>query len=647
MTRLHLGRACLATGIVVLTCAPAYGQWVDQTFSLQIGRNTIYLEVEPEDNAADAVFVTTPADAITTVWTWRPVDAGIGIACPDENAPECQPSTDSGWRLWLPASNPDAATLNSLYAVRGGQVYVIEASAPATLTIRGKPDTSKTRWLDGFNVAGFHVDPSNVPSFQDYLAPSASHANTQIFEMNLAGDLVEITDLTTPIVPGKGYWVSSATNTDYDGPLNIDHISLRGLNYGRRITEYQVQFENLADAARTVNFSVATSLAPPASPAGLPTNSGAIPMKWRDYETNPDALFLLQDLNTGTSADFSVNATGEIQDAVRIVRVSVDRLGQSIAEVDPETGSGAQYQSILTINDGAGFRRQVAVTSEVQNQAGLYVGTVTVDHVAWVQADARVVQDPDAANGYENPFFDCNENLTADSIDIEDMTSADLNNNEIPDECESVTDLTTPRATTDPFVFPVLVHFDGTSTYKFLTEATLLFKPFDGIDPARFVIATPDCPACDDFFAGSVVDGERFKLRFGTAAFAFDDDLTLSGGFGTALTGSAVVAADDPLNPFRHKYHPDHSGEDPGETWAVKRDFGFSFDCSTGLPFTCGATATALSRPGSGDIFLTGCYFETLSGDGGENGLHKRAINVCGKFDLQRISSIALLNDGM
>ena len=46
-----------------------------------------------------------------------------------------------------------------------------------------------------------------------------------------------------------------------------------------------------------------------------------------------------------------------------------------------------------------------------------------------------------------------------------------------------------------------------------------------------------------------------------------------------------------------------------------------------------------LERPGTGDVVLKGCYYETLGG------LHKREINLCGTFILRRISTIAVLNN--
>ena len=189
------------------------------------------------------------------------------------------------------------------------------------------------------------------------------------------------------------------------------------------------------------------------------------------------------------------------------------------------------------------------------------------------------------------------------------------------------------RTTPAQFAFPILVHLSFDGVYKFLREVTLLWDPGDPKLnlPAHFVLATPDClPAvCDALEAGSIQDGQPFARRMSTAAFSFNEDLTLSGGFGTTLTGQTTLAPDDPLNPFRHLYHPDHDCDQLGECYEITRSFVFTFD--TDPP-------PELARPSWGDSFLTGAYTESLEG------LHKNPIPVAGRFQLQRVSTIATLN---
>ena len=56
--------------------------------------------------------------------------------------------------------------------------------------------------------------------------------------------------------------------------------------------------------------------------------------------------------------------------------------------------------------------------------------------------------------------------------------------------------------------------------------------------------------------------------RLSAIGFDFDgkgtNDMALAGTFapGNSLTGAIQIASDYPLNPFLHKYHPDHDNLD-------------------------------------------------------------------------------------
>ena len=602
------------TAVVLAWINPAFGQWREQNFQLEQGWNTVYLEVDPAEDDADALFGNQPPEdvIIERVWTWTPAAAN-GSGCLDPNDPDCELTHDSGWLVWLPPSDP-ARPVISLSKVTGGQVYLIKAGDQATLTVTGTPTTRKTRWLEGFNVAGFHVDETCQPTFASYLAPSHVHADPDIYVMDTFGDLSQVADpAVESIEPGRGYWVSAIGAAEYDGPLAINTSSRRGLLYGKHQVEHRLDLENLAGEGRTVTLTLSESADPPLLPPDLPGNAGVIPMMVRDYSV-PDILYELIpfDHNNPVSVDVAAANPATPQDARKLLRLSVARQGQNEAVVTEDENS-LQYPSILIITDGTGYRRRLPISAEVPGRAGLYVGTVSVDAVAWVQADAKIVFDPDEDNGYENPQWDCNRNGVADADDIAAGTSPDCGEptncftqhpepgcdfapleecvcnsdetccssdgqwhdgcvtlaegcslcddqsagNLIPDECEAPPDTTTPRPTQSPFTFPVIIHYDGDATYTFLRKVTFLFAPGDETTPGRYVLATPDCQNCDTLEAGTIIDGQPFKRQIATAAFSFEHDLTLSGnGFGGTLQGSTVVAADDRRNPIPHKLHP-------------------------------------------------------------------------------------------
>jgi hypothetical protein len=582
-------RAC-AVAAVLCVCTAANAQWVTETFNLQAGWNSVFLQVDPANNRADAVFVTTPTDAIERVWTWRVNQVRDGDALATRSA---------DWQVWLPASDPNSI-VNTLVGVRGGQVYLVKATAPATLTITGTPNGSKTEWVNGSNVAGLYVDPSGPPTFDTYFAPSTTHASTDIFALQSDGSFNSVAT-SSNAGAGLGYWISTSGEGQYSGPIDVSSSTLRGLDYSNVIVELQVGLRNLSTNNRTVTLTGVES-APTPDP-NLPANAGSLPLKLRQFTSDPNTPYTLETLDTSNPQTVQLGANGTDDDATQVLQLSVDRTTASLRN------GGGQYQSLVQIRDGAGFLRTVPVSTVVDTLAGLYAGRVVVNQVAWVQADARIVTDADPNSGYEDSTV----------VDSDEGPNADT---------------TTPRPTPAAFSFPVIIHFDGTS-YTFLSEVTLLYQPDpnDPADPGRYVLATPSCgSACDALEPGSILDGEPFRRRISTANFSFVQDLPMAGSFTSQLTvPTLTIDGDDPLNPFLHRYHPDHDGDRPGEVLTVTRDISFDF--------TCPPQPGEFPRPGLGDALLNGCYSETLTG------LHKEPINVAGYFELSRLSTIDTLNN--
>jgi hypothetical protein len=127
-----------------------------------------------------------------------------------------------------------------------------------------------------------------------------------------------------------------------------------------------------------------------------------------------------------------------------------------------------------------------------------------------------------------------------------------------------------------------------------------------------------------------------------SAAFGFKEPIPLngSGDFGqNTFTAQVPMLHDDPLNPFGHRYHPDHNNLDerfeeplsPGiESFTITRDVSLSF---SPVP------PDGWELAGWGDSQLGGTYRETI------RGVHQRPIYIEGYFRLQRASTVISLND--
>jgi hypothetical protein len=208
------------------------------------------------------------------------------------------------------------------------------------------------------------------------------------------------------------------------------------------------------------------------------------------------------------------------------------------------------------------------------------------------------------------------------------------------------------------FEFPIILHLSEDGQSKMLTDVTLL-KTVDGAcsdsgadctsdaecpqgetcaGTGNVVLKTPDCPptVCDGTLVGALtVNGQPFARRVSTAAYSFGNDLVLNGDLTSTLSASVTVTADDPLNPFRHKFHPDHDGVDqfgdpiPGEVFEFTRAFVLAF---------ASEPPEGESVLDWGDSVVGGTYSETASG------LHKESITTQGRFRLHRVSDIGVLN---
>lgn len=654
----HIG-SVVAGAAFLAASGIAHGQWLERTHPLQAGWNAVYMEVDPAPAEADALFAGLP---IEEVWA-RSARLGVDGPpdCADPNDPDCVPDVSSSWDVWLPPSDPRRVVTN-LRLIDGGQVYLIRAAAPTVLTLTGTPNGSVAMWKSGYNLAGGHVedDPADAPTFGANFAGSTAFATPSVFEVLPDGSPSPVANpANIKIKPGVGYWIRSARDTSYGGPIRIDNGSLRGVDFGVDAVEHAIRFENRVASARPVDVTYVPSAGVPSVQPSEPTNAGDVPIKWFEYVSGPVESAL--QWNTLTTASWNLAAAGNAA-ARATVQIAIDRVGLPGAVVD-SSGQGSQYQGLLLVRDGAGFRRWLSVVGQVpvsvaagrsrsaMDRPGLYFGNVTVNQVQWASAGARTwtnddPNDPTFANegrcvGGAVDGSPCHDDAKCPGGRCEGYCIGGANHDAVctaavhcPDgRCSMETDDLTLRPAPAEFTFPIIIHLAEDGAYKLLSEVTLLWQPPNEASqmPGRFVLATPACdPAvCDALEAASIQDGEPFARRLGTAAFSFDGDLPLSGDFDLALEGEYTIPEDHPLNPFRHKYHPDHDCDQVGECYEVARSLRFSFAATP---------PEGETRPGWGDRILGGTYEETL------HGLHRKPITVGGRFEISRVSGVAALN---
>ncbi len=594
----------LLVSVCLVLAHEAQAQWTTQSMQLHGGWNAVFLQVQPEPSSCDAAFAGLPVES---AWAFNRTLAPVQfIQDPSSLAPG-----NPDWLTWVPTNSPAAATAN-LFALEACRAYLIKLPSNAGTigwSIKGRPVLKPIAWMKGsLNLVGFAVAPGGGPSFQDFFAGSPAHAGQPIFRLSAQGQWTKITaPASTYVNPGEAYWVGCSGPSTFSGPLAVETGFRSGLDYGRSQVELTLKIKNASASPHTFSVTKLSSAPPPSGQAPL---AGSVPLGYfrmdlanqiYDWSPLPSALEKL-DVPPGQEWE---------------LRLEVLR-----NQMAPSGNPQAQYQTLLEVADDAGSRWLVPVTayglqsgplpppgggnfqaaSELNPRAGLWVGAVTLNKVS-------------------QPSHPTTPN--------------------------------TPQAADSQAQFRLLVHVNEQGQARLLQQVIQMWtngttKP-DPIDPSKLVVDQPghyvlltDETLLPKYSGATLIDGQPVGQRLSSAAFAFKSPLlmTSSGAFG-AGTNSCLVTLDynDPLNPFKHVFHPDHNNLDEQYAQALPEGAeAFTVQRQVQLEFQTQAP-NGPQQVGWGDTQLGGKYRETITG------IHKSPIFVEGTFRLQQASRVGVLND--
>lgn len=597
-------RIVSAMALWVLTASPALGQWVNQTISLQPGWNAVFLEVQPEPDECESVFQGLPVES---VWFWNRRFSSVQFI---QDASTLMPEQPE-WLTFFPSAS-GKGHLSDLFIIQGGRAYLIKikGAQPVDWVVKGKPVLRSLDWMaDSFNLVGFGVDPVAQPTFQAFFAPSAAHAGKPVYELNAQGQWRNIADPSSErIQPGKAYWVYSAGQSRYQGLLTVAVEQAGQINFGRVLTEQNFRLKNAGLSARQVTISKLPSETPP--DPSLPLLAGDVPLSWWNTST-------LSWADMTDDLQFTVPAGGELA-----VRLAVRR--KDMSPFSPPAGSAALYQNLFSIMDGAGSRLLVPViarglstqgeqalaplnfgaqSESGDGRAGLWVGTAVISKVNYPSDPSPPLRD-------------------------------------------------TPVPTASEFQMRLILHVDGSGQARLLQQVTLMWQEGttmpDPEDPTKQIVAEPgryvlvaDDGLVSQFSGAAVRDGEVVGRRISSAAFTFSEPQAMTGSFGGLLACTLSTDYDDPKNPFKHKYHPDHDNldydfvtihPDGRESYTIVRNIELTFSEED---------PENQDLPGWGDNRMGGVYRESIQG------VHRDELMVEGIFRLNHVSRVAVLNDGL
>ena len=477
---------------------------------------------------------------------------------------------------WLSWSTAGGVT--NLFALEGGRPYLVKATAAFNWQIQGRPVVRRRDWIsDSFNLTGFSVDSLSPPTFQNFFAGSPAHAGQPIYRLTSAGHWDRVLDpASSTLRSGEAFWIRCLGVSAYSGPLKVEVELGTALEYGRVLTEQRLRVRNESGVPRSLTLRRLASGNPPQ--ASQPELAGLVPLAYYRVDAATQTASWVSLPTPLTPLNL---AAGEEM----ILRLEVRR-----TEMNPYTpapnGPGALYQSLLQLTDGVGARELIGVTalgldaaSNVHPRAGLWVGNAVIRKVN---------------QGHR-----------------EDSTNA------------------TPTGTEYPF--RLLVHVDRLGQPRLLQQVLQRWRQSAGTAPGRTVLLTD----ASRLTPADLTEGGR---RISSAAFAFQQPVVLAGTgeFGAGQFGGSITNDfNDPLNPFKHRYHPDH--DNLNATFNAVSPEAFTFIRQIQMMFTSD-DPEGLNMPGWGDDQLGGRYRETLTG------VHRYPLYVEGTFRLHRVSRVAELN---
>ena len=582
-----------------------------QEFVLKPGWNAIFLEVQPEKNDVPTVFKDIP---FTSLWRWSDPRTG-----PQFVADQSEAKLDvARWQIHLPTTRPESFQ-NNLAAVFRHEAYLLNLSGTqnVTLSITGKPGYQRSRWaVDGYTLTGLPIDPewpNGGPSVIDFFSPSTAHfdaATSQprgLYRLQSNGSWVPLT-ATNTLKSGEAYWIYTRGGSDYLAPVEAEIPGITEITYtlGGDQKELAFSFRTNSVGGSVQNVFLSH---------WLPDQS--LPLRINEFAPQEGSSW--RDLPNG----YSVSPT---QGTRRTIRLAASR----------DRVPGLLYEGVLTLKAG-GIRHVVPLTvqrdkpdtvaqaSRPFNPVGLWMGTVRITHVSEVnglKTNYTVVYDTNRVDGVETV-------VARATTEVRNVQQGSL-----------------PTPVKEPFDMRLILHTGVDGISRILQSVTLL-KKADSVTVANQVVTSQQGgdavlisdPSLLGSFEGVTLRGRdkiggRFSTPFypmyQTNGIPFDAGLDL----GRRIQASWSLPPGAPLNPYRHKYHPDHDNLDrnfqtyKAEAYPVRRTVVLD------IPARQGSTR----KPGAGQDEIEGVYTEVIEG------VHRIPITVQGTVALKRLIAVGVLN---
>jgi len=514
-------RAWAIALFALLLTRPLQAQLTTQSFSLQSGWNSIWLEVTPTNNDVNVVFAGVPVES---VWTFQARLTAVDFI-QDPSEPVWNRDR---WLVHVPTNRFESLN-NNLFTVSALRAYLVKVTAPATFTITGRPSLRHLAWApDAFNLRGFPIDPGIPPAFNSFFRYSPAHFNSvsnrleRIYKLSSSGQWT----LAGPgelMQRGIAYWVYCRGGSEYQAPFEVQIEASDRIDFGDGVEQVTVQLLNRTTA--NITGTLRDQLVPtPISYASFNPTNGVV---W-----SPLPSPLAQAVSTAQPQP---------------VRLAIRR-GAMASE---------EYGSVLEVKNGAGVRYLVPVTASRQaqvagnsaaNYAGLWAGTATISAVNEVNSPTNATAPTPVSADFTLRLL----------LHVDDSGATRL----LREVIQLWQDGT---YTTDAEGRQVV---DTPGHYLLVTDHRLI--------PALKGVSLRD---------GQPVGRRLSTAYFDFPTTPDENYLSLNGSFGgtNSLSASFTLSPTFPTNPFRHKFHPDHDNLDAtfqnfrAESYQIARSFTLAF----------------------------------------------------------------------
>ena len=569
----------------LLTAWDAPAQWVTQTLQLKPGWNSVCLWIQPVAGELNDVFTNS---AVRSVWQWDRRFTTVQFQTdPTKLLPE-----DPHWQYWYGPSS-GLSFLSSIKSLVGGEAYLIEVptnAVPFTIALKGLPILPVPKWVPyEMNFVGFPSGPAPGPYFLDYFRGCtqidvATTYAPSIFTVKSSSASLPVTaPARTRMERGVAYWVRLQDVKGYVAPFTIEGLGNGLMDFGTEVQEHTFTLANASTSAVQVVLSPAASENPP---PGQPALAGAVPLSW----------YRVVSLTNRAWVDFdkpftiSVPARGKAD-----VRLAIRRgdLGAAAA--------GALFQSLVNVQDADGRALYQLPVRATPNLAG---------------AGFRFAKDGGSNLSDHNAF----EGLWVGEAQISAVNH--------PVSTTTGWDATTLSATLDRYPVRLILHVDGSGSVRLLQRVIVAPIPTPPTNQPAFALYSDE---------SLVPAGTTNAARISSTTLHYLPPQLMGGTlFDTNLTCAINLDYNDPLNPFKHLYHPDHdnltsdySTNAPAgaESWSISRTITLAFSSTTNYP----------SDPMWGTDLAGGVYSETVTG------LREYPVRCAGYFGLRRVNRVNVL----